>query len=325
MTDDVFLGLRQCLDGLEDFSPPEKRDDPCDDDHISDEGIGLELEFPIPGRNSPGQEKSPALLKTRCEEPGQIAGKTAFLFATLGSRLGHGLSEPCDLPRSLRFMHDEGLRFLPALLEEALTHRSAGARNNERLEFLGDGALNFVIAHELFQRYPAMQEGDLSRLRASLVNGETLASIAVQLDIGDYVRLGTGEKRSGGHRRSSILADCIESIIGAVYCDSDFARCRELILGLFGERLDAVPDPDALKDPKTRLQELLQSRQLPVPEYSVLSVSGKAHQQTFEVRCSIPGLGITTSGSGRSRRKAEQQAAGSAISEVQKQFGQAAS
>ena len=207
-----------------------------------------------------------------------------------------------------------GYRFSDiTLLQSALTHRSAGSANNERLEFLGDAALNFVIADELYRRYPDMQEGDLSRLRASLVNGDSLAKIGNELSLGDHVVLGSGEKRSGGHRRDSILADCVESIIGAVYCDSDFRSCSELILRLYVDRLEDEPDLQSLKDPKTRLQEMLQSRRHGLPEYEVIAVTGKAHQQSFEVRCTVSSLQIETRGNGRSRRRAEQHAATAAI------------
>jgi len=206
------------------------------------------------------------------------------------------------------------------LLEEALTHRSVGSHNNERLEFLGDGILNFVIADALFRLRPDLREGDLSRLRASLVNGETLAKIARDLNLGDCINLGTGELKSGGFRRSSILADTVESIIGAVYCDSGFDACQSLILKLFDDRLKQLPDIDSLKDPKTRLQELLQSRRLPVPVYDVLSVSGKAHAQTFVVRCSIEGMDCVTQAEGGSRRKAEQLAAEAAYQQVKQKL-----
>lgn len=208
-----------------------------------------------------------------------------------------------------------------SLLEQALTHRSAGSRNNERLEFLGDGILNFVIAEALFRQYPQHSEGDLSRLRAYLVNGETLASIARELKLGDFLRLGAGELKSGGHRRSSILADVVESILGAVYCDSGFEQSSALIHRLYADKLKAIPDPQSLKDAKTRLQELLQSRKIPIPVYKVLKVSGKAHDQTFDVECRIEKMGIKALGAGHSRRKAEQSSAEAAIGQVQKQLG----
>lgn len=207
-----------------------------------------------------------------------------------------------------------------SLLEEALTHRSVGSHNNERLEFLGDGILNFVIADELFRRLPHLREGDLSRLRASLVNGGMLADIARELNLGDYLKLGTGELKSGGFRRSSILADAVESIIGAVYCDSDFGTCRDLILKLFEKKLDNLPDVDSLKDAKTRLQELLQSRQLSLPEYEVVSITGKAHAQIFHIECRIAELDCVAKGEGGSRRKAEQVAADVAFEEIKKQL-----
>lgn len=203
-----------------------------------------------------------------------------------------------------------------ALLDQALTHRSVGARNNERLEFLGDSILNFVIADALFKLYPDLREGDLSRLRASLVNGESLAQIARGLGLGDCLNLGGGELRSGGHRRSSILADCVESLIGAVYCDSGFERSRELVLRLYRDKLQNIPDPQSLKDPKTRLQELLQARKHALPHYEVINVSGKAHQQEFEVQCRIDDPAVLTTAIGSSRRKAEQLAAERAIEQL---------
>ena len=207
-----------------------------------------------------------------------------------------------------------------ALLFEALTHRSAASNNNERLEFLGDGILNFIIAARLFEQYPDMQEGDLSRLRASLVNRDSLADIAKALEIGQYIKLGSGELKSGGRRRDSILADAVEALLGAVYLDSGFNTCRDLILRLYETKLQNVPDVQALKDAKTRLQELLQSRRYPLPAYTVLEVSGKAHNQVFKVECSIEDLGCTTTAEGRSRRKAEQAAAELAFEEVSKKI-----
>lgn len=196
-----------------------------------------------------------------------------------------------------------------SFLDQALTHRSLGAHNNERLEFLGDSILNFVVAAELYNKFPNEDEGALSRMRASIVRGETLCVVARSLDLGDYIRLGPGELKSGGYRRQSILANTVEAIIGAVYLDTDFSSCRELILLLFAEQLDAVaPGPD-LKDPKSRLQEYLQSKQKPLPEYIVTDISGKQHSQVFTVECHIDGLDKTSAGTGRSRRQAEQEAA----------------
>lgn len=194
------------------------------------------------------------------------------------------------------------------LLQRALTHRSAGKANNERLEFLGDAVLGCVIAGELYWRYPDIREGRLSRLRSSLVRKETLAEIGQQLEIGEFLRLGPGERKSGGHRRSSIIADAVEALLGAVYLDSDFEVCRQCILHLYSERLDSLSESAVLKDPKTRLQELLQSMHAPLPEYSVTEVDGKAHAQSFEVACSVVGQPATI-GRGGNRRAAEQDAA----------------
>jgi len=208
----------------------------------------------------------------------------------------------------------------PALLDEALTHRSVGSRNNERLEFLGDSVLNFVIADELFHKYSTINEGDLSRLRASLVNRDSLADIARELELGACLKLGSGELKSGGFRRSSIIADAVESILGAVYCDSGFDACRQLVLRLFKHKLDNIPDIDSLKDAKTRLQELLQSRRYDRPEYNVIEVSGKAHAQSFKVECKMQNPTCVTVGEGRSRRKAEQLAAEAALEILQQQL-----
>ena len=207
------------------------------------------------------------------------------------------------------------------LLTEALTHRSYATKNNERLEFLGDGILNFVIAHELFKQYPDVQEGDLSRLRATLVNKESLAEIAGQLNLGEVILLGTGELKSGGFRRPSILADTVESILGAVYIDGGFESCRDLIVRLYAKRLASPTDLQSLKDPKTRLQELLQSRRFSLPEYRVVNITGQAHAQIFHVRCSIDKMNITGAGEGKCRRKDEQDAAEKAISKVVTYYG----
>ena len=208
-----------------------------------------------------------------------------------------------------------------SLLEQALTHKSSGSNNNERLEFLGDGVLNFVIAEALFHQFPDYSEGDLSRLRAYLVNGDMLAEIARGLKLGDFIRLGAGELKSGGFRRSSILADGVESILGAVYCDSGYVECSQLIHKLFEEKLKNIPRPQSLKDGKTRLQELLQSRKYSIPVYKVTRVSGKAHDQNFDVECVIKEMDIISKGKGHSRRKAEQLSAESAIPLVQQKLG----
>ena len=209
-----------------------------------------------------------------------------------------------------------------SLQQEALTHRSASSKNNERLEFLGDSILNFVIAAELFDRYPQLPEGDLSRIRASLVKKEGLALVANDLNLGEFLILGSGELKSGGYRRDSILADGVEAIFGAVYLDGGFNECRDLILRLYKEQLQNIPDPALLKDPKTRLQELLQSRKYALPKYDVVSVSGKAHNQMFNVSCHIDELSVTTQGKASNRRKAEQQSAEDAISQVEILFKQ---
>jgi ribonuclease-3 len=199
----------------------------------------------------------------------------------------------------------------PRLLENALTHRSANGRSNERLEFLGDSVLNFVIAEELYNSNPQASEGELSRLRASLVKGEALAEIAAGLNLGDYLRLGPGELKSGGSRRASILADTLEAIFGALYLDGGFQACRNRILCLYRERLAELPPVGDLKDPKTRLQEYLQARQQALPVYSVLNVAGEAHAQHFTVECSTER--VRTVAIGTSRRRAEQEAARKAL------------
>ena len=197
----------------------------------------------------------------------------------------------------------------------ALTHRSvSGNNNNERLEFLGDSILNFIIADYLYQAFPEEKEGRLSRLRSSLVRQDTLAELARELKLGDYLRLGPGELKSGGFRRDSILADTVEAILGAIYRDcGDMSRCQTLVLAWFGQRLQAVGEEANLKDSKSRLQEFLQSRHQPLPMYTVVSVDGEAHNQHFMVSAQIPGLEELTWGEGVSRRHAEQEAAAKAL------------
>lgn len=200
----------------------------------------------------------------------------------------------------------------PDLLAQALTHRSHGARHNERLEFVGDAVLNCVVALALYDRFPGIDEGELSRTRASLVNRDTLALLARRLDLGTAIRLGDGEQRSGGAKRASILADALEAVFGAVFLDGGFEAARRVILATYGDDL-ARADPATLgKDPKTRLQEWLQARRVPVPEYVVVGTAGEAHAQQFAVECRIPALGIVAGGAGSSRRAAEQDAAGQA-------------
>ena len=196
-----------------------------------------------------------------------------------------------------------------ALLQQALTHRSAAGANNERLEFLGDAVLDFVISEVVFRSHTNAPEGDLSRLRSSLVKDTSLASIAAELELGEHLILGGGERKTGGHRRDSILADALEAIFGAVYVDSGFDAARDVIERAFGDRLINMPAPDDLRDPKTRLQEWLQARARGLPEYELVKVSGKAHEQRFEVRCTIDSGDSLTEGSGTTRRNAEQQAA----------------
>lgn len=212
------------------------------------------------------------------------------------------------------FSHRIGHEFKDSgLLELAMTHRSYGGRNNERLEFLGDSIVNFVIAEALFQRFPEAREGQLSRLRARLVKGQTLAELAREMRVGECLRLGSGEMKSGGHRRESILADAVEAVIGAIYLDAGMDVARARVLAWFAERLANINLKESQKDPKTRLQEFLQSRQAPLPRYEVTSVEGEAHAQTFTVECHVEVLDKHTVGSGSSRRHAEQQAAERAL------------
>ena len=203
-----------------------------------------------------------------------------------------------------------------SLIELAVTHRSHGKRNNERLEFLGDSILNFVIAEALYAKFPEAKEGQLSRLRAQLVKGETLAELAREMKLGDFLRLGSGELKSGGFRRDSILADTVEAIIGAIYLDSDMDSCRPYILDWYQSRLDQTTLQDTQKDSKTRLQEFLQSRRAPLPGYELISVTGEAHKQTFEIRCNVSLLEQSTEGKGSSRRQAEQEAARKALEQL---------
>lgn len=202
------------------------------------------------------------------------------------------------------------------LLDQALTHRSHSADNNERLEFLGDSILNFVIAAELYRIRPDSPEGDLSRVRATLVRGATLAEVALELDLGQRIRLGSGEMKSGGHRRESILADTVEAILGAVYLDAGFDGVRSVILHLWQARLRNLPTAESLKDPKTRLQEWLQSRTRPLPSYETTHTGGADHKRNFIVACRAPGLDEPVEGRGASRRKAEQAAARKALEKL---------
>ena len=204
----------------------------------------------------------------------------------------------------------------PELLRQALTHRSFGCPHNERLEFLGDSVLNCAVAAYLHQRFADLKEGELSRLRASLVRQETLADIAQSLALGDFLRLGEGELKSGGTRRPSMLADALEAIFGAIYVDAGFDAARAVIEHLYAPAASRIDPNDDGKDPKTALQEILQGRHLPLPRYGFLATHGEAHVQQFEVECVIPDLGVRSTGTGGSRRIAEQQAAQRAIAEI---------
>lgn len=203
-----------------------------------------------------------------------------------------------------------GYRFSQdSLLAEALTHRSAGSPNNERLEFLGDALLNWVIADALYRLHPQASEGDLTRLRASLVREPSLADLAQSIRLGEHLKLGPGEIRSGGSRRQSILADSLEALFAAVYLDGGHEAAQGVILRLYDKLLGELPDAESLKDAKTRLQEYLQGRGLPLPDYEVFEVIGQAHAQLFRVRCTVPGNAHEAEGEGSSRRQAEQMAA----------------
>lgn len=202
------------------------------------------------------------------------------------------------------------------LLQLALTHRSRGNPNNERLEFLGDSVLNMTVAGMLFQARPDVPEGDLSRLRARIVRERTLAEVARELKLGDHVLLGPGELKSGGFLRDSILADALEAVIGAVFLDGGFDAARGLVERLMSERIEALPDAEALKDPKTRLQELLQAHSFRLPEYEVIDERGADHDRTFTVRCRVDALAEPIQATSTSRRKAEQAAAKLALVKI---------
>ncbi|MBV9912911.1 MAG: ribonuclease III [Sinobacteraceae bacterium] len=204
----------------------------------------------------------------------------------------------------------------PQLFRAALTHRSAPGPNNERLEFLGDAVLNLVIAQSLFSAFPEASEGDLSRLRSRLVSSEPLAEVAGAIGLGEVLQLGSGELKTGGFRRQSILADAFEAVCGALFLDGGLDAAGTVIQRLFEPRMAALPAPAALKDAKTRLQEYLQSRGLALPRYSVDHTEGEAHEQTFHVVCDVPGIGSRAQGSGSSRRRAEQEAAERILQEI---------
>ena len=204
----------------------------------------------------------------------------------------------------------------PQLLQRALTHRSFAPEHNERLEFLGDSILGCVIAKYLCSAFPLLSEGELSRLRSNLVREETLATLAQQLDLGSHLKLGEGERKSGGYRRPSILADAVEALFGAVFLDGGYADAEKVVLNLFVPYLATVDAQTLGKDAKTLLQEYLQSKHIPLPNYSVIATQGEAHAQSFRVECTIPSLKISALGEGSSRRNAEQQAAQAAYQQL---------
>lgn len=203
------------------------------------------------------------------------------------------------------------------LLQTALTHRSHSSPHNERLEFLGDSILNGVIARQLFDRFPDVAEGDLSRLRANLVRQDSLHQLALSLSVGNFLRLGEGELKSGGSQRPSILADTLEALFGAIWLDAGFDAASQVIIRLYGDMLKAIVPGQPIKDAKTRLQEYLQGKRLPLPKYSLTATEGEAHAQHFRIACEIDSLRIRTEGNGGSRRAAEQMAAERALERVQ--------
>jgi ribonuclease-3 len=225
-------------------------------------------------------------------------------------------SEPLNkaeswLEKTLRY------RFQNAeLFQQALTHRSATNRNNERLEFLGDAVLDFVVSETVYHARPQAAEGDLSKLRASLVKDDTLAEIALELDLGEHLILGSGERKTGGHRRESILADALEAIFGAIFLDSGFDAAKTVIDGVYETRYRDLPDVTDLRDPKTRLQEWLQARKMLLPEYELVKTSGQDHKQRFTVTCTIVETSVVTDGEATTRRKAEQKAARKMIDKI---------
>jgi ribonuclease-3 len=223
------------------------------------------------------------------------------------------------MPDIARLQQALGYQFgNPGLLQLALTHCSAGNQNNERLEFLGDSILNHIVAEALYNRFPGAREGEMSRMRAALVKGDTLAEVASELNLGAYLVLGVGERKSGGHRRSSILADALEAVVGAILLDSDGEQCRRTVLAWLESRLQTLSLCATDKDAKTRLQEFLQGRNYPLPEYDLLSVQGDDHAQQFHVACRLSKPQLVVEGNGASRRKAEQSAAMSALERLSK-------
>lgn len=214
------------------------------------------------------------------------------------------------LPKNLNYQFKD-----PELLKTALRHRSMGKNSNERMEFLGDSILNFIITTELFRKYPKSHEGELSRLRANLVRKETLAALAREFNLGDSLELGSGEKKSGGFRRDSILADAMEAIIGAIYLDSNINICRKQVISWYKSKLQDLAI-NTQKDAKTELQELLQARKFSLPNYKVIATKGEVHNCIFYVSCSVEGLELITQGYGSSKQLAEQEAAKQYLSEL---------
>ena len=217
-------------------------------------------------------------------------GKSDELLSWVERQFGHAFSQP-------------------ALCQAALTHRSAGNEHNERLEFLGDSILNCSVARLLYDAHPQADEGALSRLRSTLVSGDTLAQIAAELGVGEHLRLGPGELKSGGFRRASTLADALEAILGAIFLDAGFDAAAAVVKRIIGARMSDLPEAETLKDAKTRLQESLQARGLALPVYRLTAVAGEPHAQSFSVTCEVPSFGLVAVGEAGSRRRAEQLAA----------------
>lgn len=221
-------------------------------------------------------------------------------------------------PSLARLCERLGYEFIqPGLIETALTHRSFGSPNNERLEFLGDAVLSVIISEALYRTFPSCNEGAMSRLRANIVNGDRLAEVARRLDIGDELLMGPGELKSGGFRRGSILAGALEAVIGAVYLEGGFEAARRVVMAVFQPEIAGISVEGLNKDPKTRLQEYLQARRLPLPEYQVAGVEGRDHSQRFRVECRVAGVERAVTGEGGSRRRAEQDAASRALQALQ--------
>ena len=239
-------------------------------------------------------------------------GQTAFALSACSKKFNNMREDNLDrLQRKIDYHFQD-----VALLKQALTHRSAGHNHNERLEFLGDAILNLTIAEALFHQFPKCNEGELSRMRATLVREPTLAILARDFQLGDYLSLGQGELKSGGFRRESILADCVEAIIGAISLDSSLSHATQIVNRWYQTLLETIKPGDNQKDAKTRLQEYLQGNRQPLPTYNVVSIQGEAHNQLFIVECSISDNDRTFIGKGSSRRKAEQAAAEQILQEL---------